>query len=113
MASPGAGARAKGYNFQRSIAQWLEGRDWNLIRRSAGETGDDITLISLPYLSLEVKCQKTASWGAWYAQARAQAGSRIPVLITKRHGSTDPARQWVVLDLEEFERLMTRLKEHG
>lgn len=113
MASPGAGARAKGYNFQRSVAQWLEGRGWSLIRRSAGECGDDITVIPLPFLSIEVKCQRVASMGSWYAQTRMQAGSRIPVLIMKRHGSTDPARQWVVLDLEEFERLMTRLKEHG
>jgi hypothetical protein len=105
MASPGAGARQKGYNYQR-----LEERGWNLIRRSAGESGDDITLIDLPWMSVEVKCHKATSWGAWVAQAKAQAGDRVPVLIGKRHGKTDPAMQWVVMTLEEFERVMQRLR---
>lgn len=112
MASPGRGAQLKGANYQRSIFQWLNDRGWHVIRRSIGETGDDVTVVDLPWMSLELKCQTRPDWPGWYAQATTQADGKVPVLVAKRHGRTDPAAQWVVLELGQFERLMTRLKEH-
>lgn len=102
----GRGARRKGYQFAQSVAQFFEQRGLEVMRRAAGEAGDDIRLLDFPAVSIECKNQAAQKLGAWMTQARVQAPGRIPVLIHKRHGVTDPARQWVTLELGDLPALL-------
>lgn len=111
MASPGRGAQVKGSNFQREIFQYFRDRYWSLTRRSLGETGDDLVFAAFPWMSVELKCQARHDLPGWYAQATTQAAGKVPVLIVKRHGKTDPAAQWVVMELGQFERVLARLNQ--
>lgn len=102
----GAMARRKGATFQRLIRHYLEAHGLTIMVRPLGEDGDDITIIEHPHLSLELKNHTRTDLPAWTAQAARQAGGRIPVVIHKRHGTTDPEQQWVTMTLNNFTRLI-------
>ena len=104
----GAGRRAKGANYQRHIRHYFEARGWTVMVRPPGEDGDDITIIEHPNLSIEVKNHTRTDLPAWTAQAARQAGQRIPVVIHKRHGTTNPDQQWVTMTLDNFTRLINK-----
>ena len=102
----GAMARRKGANYQRLIRHWFETHGWTVMVRPPGEDGDDITIIEHPHLSIEVKNHARTDLPAWTAQAARQAAGRIPVVIHKRHGTTNPEHQWVTMTLADFTRLI-------
>lgn len=112
-AKTGKAARLKGYAYQRDIAHALEAAGWTIIRRSGGEAGDDITVVNMPWLSIEVKNHARGDVAGWWKQAQAQAGDRVPVLVHKRHGVADPSEQWVTLTVAEFTRLMACTAKGG
>jgi hypothetical protein len=99
-------SRRKGATYALAIRRWLEAQGWECMARQPGEDGDDIRILDLPHLSIEIKNQARHDLPGWMTQAVRQAGHRIPVVIHKRHGVTNPEDQWVTLRLADFHRLI-------
>lgn len=76
--------RSKGKAGEREIASLLrEVSGWDVQRRIRQHTNDD-DLVGVPGWSLEVKRHRAATASviaAWWAQAVAQAGGSLPVLL--------------------------------
>jgi len=92
----------KGARFERSIVDYLRlnGYPAALRTRTPGEEADRGDIAGLP-LTLELKDQKTLCLPLWWAQVTKAATKTLlpPVIIHKRKGRSDPAQQWVTMDL--------------
>ena len=99
MSSPSG---IKGANFERSIVDYLRlnGYPAALRTRTPGQQADRGDIAGLP-LTVELKDQKTLCLPAWWRQVELAATKTLlpPVIIHKRKGKTDPAQQWVTMNL--------------
>lgn len=102
----GLASLAKGRKFKQLIAGFFRDDGWEIYLRSIGEEGDDMRLAELPFLSFELKNEKTRSLGAWMHQAIEQAHGRIPVVIFKRYGVAAREKQWALMEVGQFNRLL-------
>jgi hypothetical protein len=57
-------------------------------------------------MSVEVKNHTRLDLAGWWAQAEAQAGSALPVVIHKRVGKARAEDWWVTMDLQTLLRLI-------
>lgn len=93
MASRGRGARAKGHNFERKIANYLTEKTGLKFKRglnqsrSGGAEGSDVMSEELPELHFELKRMVRCNIKSALKQAQddidKQNVDRIPVIITK------------------------------
>jgi hypothetical protein len=112
MAGRGKGARLKGANFERTIANLLtEKTHWEWKRglgqtRSGGEEVSDVYSEQLPFIHIETKCQKAVNIRNAYLQAVADIGTKqkTPVIITK----DDRSDILVTMRLEDWLELFNR-----
>ena len=112
-----ASAKSAGSTHERRIADWLAWRlkDDRIDRRVKTGAADkgDIGGVRTPWGSrivIEAKDYGGRILAAqWVAEAQTEAvndGADIGVVIAKRKGVTDPAKQWVLMDVETFARLI-------
>ena len=103
-----SGRWAKGAAFVKSVADYLrDAWEYEVMVRAKGEEGDDMLVAQLAHISFECKCWDEMDLPTWMRQAKKQAGGkRYPVVIHKRNRNTNPAEQWVTMELGMFIRLM-------
>ena len=100
-------AKAKGSDYERIIARYLIGCDVPCERIPAGATADrgDLWIPIIEWPTIDCKNHRTPRLGEWVDRAAEQAhnaGRHAGVVCHKRHGITDPSRQFVTTDLAMF-----------
>ena len=109
-------AKNAGTAFETAIARHLAQAldDDRIERRTRNGTKDrgDITGLRIHGQRLVAECKNCARQDlpGWTAEAHLEAGNDdalAGVVIHKRHGTTDPARQWVSMTLADFVALLT------
>lgn len=113
-------AKDAGQRFQRSIADHLaavleDDRIDVRAKRGARDRGDIAGLrIHGQRVVAECKnCSARPNLPVWSAEAHIEAGNDdalVGVVIHKRHGVADPARQWVTMTVADFCSLLTGQK---
>jgi hypothetical protein len=109
----GSTSRRKGNRAETDVAAILRDHGWQAITsraaRGGTQVGEDI-ITDFP-MSVEVKNVARMSLSEWWAQAQAQAGDDLAVVIHKRRGvnGRDPAGWWVCMDLHTLLALVERL----
>ncbi|MBU6330288.1 MAG: hypothetical protein KGR18_10105 [Acidobacteria bacterium] len=103
--------KAKGAAFERLIADYLLSRSIPCERIPAGATLDrgDLWIPIIEYPTIDCKNHRSPQLSAWVDRAGEQAhnaGRHAGVVVHKRHGVADPARQFVTTDLDMFLALM-------
>jgi hypothetical protein len=112
-----ASAKAAGASFERALADWFA---WRLkddridrrVKRGANDRGDigGLRTVTGARIVAELKDYGGRILAStWLAEAAVEAGNDdapIGVVIAKRKGTTDPARQFVLMDVETFARLI-------
>jgi hypothetical protein len=88
MASRGRGARAKGANFERSLAKIITESTSIEARRGLAQTrggGAEVSDVEMPKIHIEAKRQKRCNIRAALEQAinDCQVNGKIPVAVTK------------------------------
>ena len=116
----GRAARDKGARFQRAVARAI--RPWYPDAISCRENGhrttqfvaaDDGDLArTSPGLWWSLKDVAAAHTdppgliGSWLAEARDKAAGRLPIVVQKRAGHTDPLMSWCWLHLDDLRDLI-------
>lgn len=113
MANP---SKQKGTTFERAIADYLaEKVDDRIDRRvlNGGKDRGDIAGVRHMGQRIAIECK---SYGgrlepvAWTREAHIEAANDdalVGVVIAKRRGTTDPGRQWVLMEVDDFVALLT------
>jgi len=109
----GAMSRRKGASFEVAIVNWLHAHGWPAAHRTRtpGAEADRGDIGGLPIV-IEAKNTVRCDLAGWWTQATA-AGIRtgqVPVIVHKRHGCTDPGKQWVTMDLATLGVLLGRAR---
>jgi hypothetical protein len=104
-------AKDKGSAYERLIADYLTAEGFPCERIPAGATADrgDLWIPVIEWPTIDCKNHKTSGLGPWVDRAAEQAhnaGRHAGVVVHKRHGITDPARQFVTTSLEMFLAIM-------
>ena len=116
MARNRQSAKAAGARFERAVADALAAAldDDRIDRRPryGGRDRGDIAGIRLhcQRVVIEVKDCATLRLPEWTAEARVEAGNDdalVGIVVHKRHGVSDPMRQWVSLTLADFVAILT------
>ncbi|WP_018296484.1 putative PDDEXK endonuclease [Corynebacterium lubricantis] len=108
-------AKKAGATFERQIADYL--RDElnqpidRLVKTGAKDRGDIGPLRDSKNRLIAVECKNTSKMALpqWVREAQAEAdnyGAHLGIIIHKRHGSADPAQQWVTLTLQDLVKLL-------
>lgn len=106
-----ASAKAAGARFERQVADFLaEVYDDRIDRRvkTGAKDKGDIAGLRLPdgrRVVVECKSTSTPALPAWWReveQEKVNDDAPVGVIVHKRHGSADPAKQWVTMPLLEF-----------
>lgn len=109
-----ASAKAAGTRFESSIAAWLAHRLQAPIERrartGAKDRGDIAGITHGPH-RVVIECKDTArvTLAGWITEAHTEAlndGALIGLVVHKRHGVTDPARQWVAMTVADLANLL-------
>lgn len=105
-----ASAKKAGSSFERLIADYLaaviDDRIDRKVRTGARDTGD-IAGIRLAGHRVVIEAKNCARQDlpAWTREAHTEADNDaaiVGVVVAKRHGVTDPARQWVHMELGDL-----------
>ena len=117
-----ASAKAAGSRFERAIADYLATvlDDDRIDRRPKAGAKDrgDIGGLRVHGQRIVAECKDTArmSLPAWTKEAHIEAGNEdalVGVVISKRQGVGDPARQWVHMELRDLVSLITGQQQEG
>lgn len=109
-------ARAAGARFERSVADWLAAHvsEWidRRVKTGARDCGDLANVRVHGGRRVVVECKDTArlDLAGWAAEAEAERvndGAVAGVVVHKRHGVSDPGRQWVTMTVADFAALLT------
>lgn len=109
-------AKDAGAKFERAIADYLAAAldDDHIDRRVTNGVKDrgDISGVRVHNQRLVIECKDTArlELAGWAAEAHLEAandGALAGVVVSKRHGVGDPARQWVHMELQDLVLLIT------
>ena len=108
MANP---PKQKGTAFETSLVPEINKFYPGTERRAPHGTADkgDFVIPGAGDFIIEAKNHKTPSLGAWVEEAKkeaANAGVRYGVVAHKRRGITDPARQFLTMELGDFLELV-------
>jgi hypothetical protein len=103
--------KSKGSAYERLIADYLIARGVPCERIPAGATADrgDLWIPVIEFPTIDCKNHKSPQLGPWVDRAAEQAhnaGRHAGVVVHKRHGIVDPARQLVTTSLEMFLALL-------
>ena len=114
MPRTNASARAAGARFERQIADWLaqhlDDRIDRRVKRGSKDRGD---LSGLRHrgerVVAELKNTTRMNLAGWIREAHLESrndDAAIGVVIHKRHGTADPAQQWVSMTLADLAWLL-------
>lgn len=114
-------ARQAGAKFEKLVADYLgHVVDDRIERRRAGGSRDRGDLTGLrahgKRVVAEIKNTSRTDLAGWIKQAHLQAGNddaACGIIIHKRHGTANPARQWVTMTLEDLAFLLTGEEQEG
>lgn len=111
-----ASAKKAGSSFERLIADHLKEELGiqeidRMPKAGALDKGDIANVRDSHDRLLAVECKNTAkmSLPAWINEAQAEAinyGAYVGIVVHKRHGVTDPGKQWVTLTVEDLIALL-------
>lgn len=115
-------ARKAGTRFERIIsdflAQTIDPRIDRQVKTGAKDKGDIAGLTDTHGRPIAIECK---DYGGrllptdWVRQAHTEAhnaGAHVGIVIAKRRGTTDPARQWILMEVGDLTRLLTPPQEH-
>lgn len=115
MARSRRSAKDAGARFERQMADWFaqvfdDDRIDRMVRRGANDAGD-IAGIRAHGRPVAVECKNVTrlSLPEWVKEARKEASNSSAlagVVVSKRHGVGDPARQWVHMEARDFVALI-------
>ena len=109
-------AKSAGGAFERAIADYLasaldDDRIDRLVKTGSKDRGDiGGVRVHGRRLAIEAKNCAKQSLPAWISEAHIEAGNYdalAGVVIAKRHGVGDPARQWVHMEVRDLIALIT------
>ena len=109
MANP---QKVKGAAFERLVADYLA-QQFPCERIPAGATLDRGDLWT-PNTAIQCKNHRSLSLGAWLDDTTAQqqnADKRFHALVVKRKGTTNPACQFAVMDLQQLRTILSETFE--
>ena len=113
MTSP---QKRKGDAFERDVRDFLLADGWSFVARvPAGATldvGDLLLPADIP-ATIDCKNHRTVALGPWIDRAGVQAANAGRIsgwTCVKRHGTSDPARAFMVTDLEMWSDFVQRLR---
>lgn len=108
-------AKAAGTKFERDVADYLNA-NWDdhidrRVKTGAKDKGDIANFRTTGNEKIVAECKNTSRLAlpAWWREVEAEKHNDeadYGVIIHKRHGSADPAKQWVTLPLSEFLKLL-------
>lgn len=101
-------SKVKGSAFERLICDYLTALGIPAERIPAGAS-DDRGDIWVPGVTIQCKNQARMALPAWWADTQRQRDTNdhtVGLLVHKRHGVTDPSRQWVTVDLAQAVELI-------
>ena len=115
-------AKDAGARFERQIADYLaealdDERVDRMVRRGADDRGD-ITGVRIHSQPLAIECKNVTRMNLpeWIDEAHREAGNAdalAGVVISKRHGVSDPASQWVHMEVRDLVALITGQRQEG
>lgn len=115
-------AKDAGARFERLIADYLadvlnDDRIDRMPGRGANDRGDiGGVLVRGQKLTIECKNHVRMSLPQWVDEAHREAGNNdalVGVVVSKRHGTADPASQWVHMELRDLVALITGQPQPG
>lgn len=121
MARSRASAKAGGARFEREVAdnlaKWVDDRIDRRVKTGAADKGDIAGLrVHGQRVVLELKDYggqiKAAEWTAEAAAERINDGALAGIVIAKRRGTTDPMKQWVLMEVGELIALINGNRDH-
>lgn len=109
-----ASAKSAGSRFERTVADYLAAEvDDRIDRRTRTGANDKGDIAGLRFdgerITIECKDTSRTDLAGWYTEARREAdndGALLGVVVHKRRGISDPARQWVTMTLQDFADLL-------
>ena len=121
MARSRASAKAGGAKFERDtadcLARHVDDRIDRKVKTGAKDKGD-IANLRAHGQRVTVECKdyggqiKAAEWAAEGAVERVNDGGLAWVVIAKRRGTTDPLKQWVLMEMGELIALINGNRDH-
>lgn len=107
----GAKERRKGNEAERAVAACLRDAGWDAITsRAKNGTQDGYDIISNTPLAIEVKNHARFDLSGWLAQARDNAGDKVPVVWHKKRGESSPLGWYVTMDGQALVELLSLLE---
>lgn len=122
MARSRRSAKTAGARFERQIADYLaesldDERIDRMPRRGVDDRGDIAGVrIHGRRLAIEVKNVTRSCLPEWVGEAHREAGNLdalAGIVVAKRHGVSDPAAQWVHMELRDLIALITGETQDG
>jgi hypothetical protein len=110
-----ASAKAAGTRFETSVARYLSEHVDDRIERRArtgGRDRGDIGGVRAPgggRIVIECKDTSRINLAGWAAEAETERGNDdalVGLIVHKRHGVGDPAKQWVTMTLADLTALL-------
>jgi len=115
-----ASAKKAGSTFERTTADYLavvvDDRIDRRVKNGAKDRGD-IGGVRIHGQRVVLECKNTAktSLGPWATETEIERGNDdalAGVIVHKRHGTANPAEQWVTMTLADFAALLTGNRDH-
>lgn len=112
MARSRSSAKKAGSDHERNVADYLAGtvddRIDRRVKTGAADKGDIGGVRTSDGRRVVLECKEYRGQikaGTWMGEARVEAendGAAAAVVVAKRLGTTDPSRQWVVMELRDL-----------
>ena len=101
-----AANRTRGANAERAVVAYLRVNGFPDARRYlAGDGRQPGDIDFAPGICLEVKDVAASAWPSWRAQAVAEAGGRVPIVLRRTRGVTDVGRWVAQIPVDQCERV--------
>ena len=114
-------AKAAGSRMERQVADWLRDHVSEFIDRrtkTGAKDRGDLTGVRAhgKRVAVEIKNTTRINLAGWIHEAHTEAGNddaAVGVVVFKRHGVGDPARQWCLMTLEDLAFFLTGDEQEG
>lgn len=110
-------AKAAGARFERLVADYLrdnlDDRIDRRVKTGAADKGDVANVRDSHNRRLVIECKDYGGRlepAQWLREAHTEAdndNAHVGIVIAKRKGTTNPAHQWALMDLEDLTKLLT------
>lgn len=121
MARSRQSAKAAGARFERAIADYLrdnlDDRIDRRVKTGAADKGDVANVRDSHNRRIVIEAKDYGGRlepAQWLREAHTEAendNAHVGIVVAKRRGTTNPAHQWVLMDLEDLTKLLTPPQE--